>query len=121
MPKESSTWSRGRPRPKQAADYHQWYNETHLPEMLSVDGFVSARRFEPVEGDGPFIAIYQFDTDDLDATRARLADATKSGRNSTPVGVSFRPAADGALFPGNRVPRLERGLGRDSAAGHDHR
>jgi hypothetical protein len=77
--------------PEQAADYHQWYNETHLPEMLSVDGFVSARRFEPVEGDGPFIAIYEFDTDDLDATRARLADATKSGRNSTPVGVSSDP------------------------------
>ena len=71
--------------PEQAADYHQWYNETHLPEMLSVDGFVSARRFEPVEGDGPFIAIYEFDTDDLDTTskargRHQIRTQLHSGR-----------------------------------------
>ncbi len=77
--------------PEQAADYHKWYNETHIQEILAIDGFVSARRFEPVGGDGPFIAIYEIDTDDMDAARARLTEATKSGRNSTPVGVSFDP------------------------------
>jgi hypothetical protein len=77
--------------PEQAADYHRWYNETHVPEMLAIEGFVSARRFEPVGGDGPFIAIYEIDTDDLDAARARVTEATTSGRHSAPVGVSFDP------------------------------
>jgi hypothetical protein len=77
--------------PQDAAAYHKWYNETHVQEMLAIDGFVSARRFEPLEGDGPFIAIYEIDADDFDAVRERLAEATSSGRNSTPVGVSFDP------------------------------
>ena len=32
-----------------------------------MDGIVSARRFAPTKGDGPFIAIYELDCDDLDA------------------------------------------------------
>jgi hypothetical protein len=62
-----------------------------VPEILALDGFVSARRFEPVEGDGSFIAIYEIDTDDMDAARARLTEATSSGRHSTPVGVRLDP------------------------------
>jgi hypothetical protein len=77
--------------PEEAADYHKWYDETHVPEILAIEGFVSARRFQPFGGDGPFVAIYEIDTDDLEAARARLTEATRSGVNSTPVGVSFDP------------------------------
>ncbi len=75
--------------PEEAAAYHQWYNETHLQEIVAIDGFVSARRFELLGEDGPFVAIYELDADDLEATRARLNETLKSG--STPVGVSFDP------------------------------
>ncbi len=27
----------------QVDEYHAWHESTHIPEMLSVDGFVSAR------------------------------------------------------------------------------
>jgi hypothetical protein len=77
--------------PEEAADYHKWYNEVHIPEILAIDGFVSARRFEPMDPDGPFVAIYEIDADDVEAARARLTEATQSGRNSRPVGVSFDP------------------------------
>jgi hypothetical protein len=77
--------------PEQEADYHKWYNETHVHEILAIDGFVSARRLEPIGEDGPFIAIYEIEADDIDAVRQRLTEATRSGRNSTPVGVSFDP------------------------------
>ena len=40
------------------AEYHTWYNDTHLAQILSVQGIVSARRFAPNDGAGPFIAIY---------------------------------------------------------------
>ena len=76
---------------EEAADYHKWYNEVHIPEILSIDGFVSARRFEPMEPGGPFVAIYEIEADDIEAARAALTDATQSGRNSRPVGVSFDP------------------------------
>ena len=61
--------------PDREAEYHKWYNDTHLEQILSVDGIVSARRFAPTNGDGPFIAIYELDCDDLDAAAAARRSA----------------------------------------------
>lgn len=61
------------------AEYHTWYDETHLGQILSVEGIVSARRFAPTDGNGPFIAIYELDCDDLDAVVARLGELGGSG------------------------------------------
>jgi hypothetical protein len=69
--------------PDREADYHKWYNDTHLAEILSVEGIVSARRFAPTDGNGPFIAIYELDCDDLDAAVVRLAELGASGQMSS--------------------------------------
>ena len=74
---------------EQVDEYHRWYNETHINDILSVDGFVSARRFESLGDDGTFIAIYEIEADDLDQARANLAAA--SGQHSAPVGVCLDP------------------------------
>ena len=68
--------------PDREADYHKWYNDTHLAEVVSVEGIVSARRFAPVDGNGPFIAIYELDADDLAATLKRLGALGRSGQMS---------------------------------------
>ncbi len=73
-----------------AADYHRWY-ETHLGEVLAVDGVVSARRFAPFDESGPFVAIYEIEADDLQAVQAALSAGARSGAQSTPVGLSFDP------------------------------
>jgi hypothetical protein len=65
------------------AAYHKWYNDTHLAEVVSVDGIVSARRFAPVDGDGPFIAIYELESDDLAGAMQRLAALGQSGQMSS--------------------------------------
>jgi hypothetical protein len=69
--------------PDREADYHKWYNDTHLAEIVSVEGIVSARRFAPTDGNGPFIAIYELDCDDLDAAVDRLAELGASGQMSS--------------------------------------
>jgi hypothetical protein len=69
--------------PDREADYHDWYNDTHLAEILSVEGIVSARRFAPTDGNGPFVAIYELDCDDLDAAVGRLAELGASGQMSS--------------------------------------
>jgi hypothetical protein len=74
------------PDPDQVEAFHRWYNEIHLKEMAAIAGFVSARRFAPLTGAGPFVAIYEIEADDLDAVPARLAEFGKSGM-SAPVGV----------------------------------
>ena len=66
--------------PDREAEYHKWYNDTHLAEICSVDGIISARRFAPTDGEGPFIAIYELDCDDLDAVVARLGELGASGK-----------------------------------------
>ena len=69
--------------PDKEADYHAWYNETHLAELTKIDGIVSARRFAPTDGEGPFIAIYELDSDNLDAVLARMGELAASGQMSS--------------------------------------
>ena len=56
--------------PKEGRDdeYNRWYDEVHLAEVLEVEGFVAARRYnaEPVEGttfDHRYAAIYEMESD----------------------------------------------------------
>jgi hypothetical protein len=79
-------------RPKSEADaqaYHHWYDHVHIPELLSVEGFVSARRFATEDGSA-FLAIYELDSD-IEAAKAALGEAQSSGRMSAPVGLSLDP------------------------------
>jgi hypothetical protein len=65
--------------PDREAEYHKWYNETHLAQILTVEGIVSARRFAPTSGTGPFVAIYELDCDDLDAAAQKMGGLALTG------------------------------------------
>jgi hypothetical protein len=65
------------PVPGREDDYHHWYEHTHMPEVLRVPGFVSGRRYVE-HGDGGglrYLAVYEIQTDDIDATLAAMAAA----------------------------------------------
>lgn len=53
--------------PDREQEYNTWYDEVHLPELVALDGFVSARRLRPVDGNGPYVALYEIEGDDLQA------------------------------------------------------
>jgi hypothetical protein len=60
-------------------EFNRWYDDTHLPEMLQVPGFVAGRRYA-LTGVGAgdrswFLAIYEIETEDLAATLAGLRAA----------------------------------------------
>ena len=38
-------------KPEDEAGFNRWYNEEHIPELMALPGYLSARRFE-VEGEG---------------------------------------------------------------------
>jgi hypothetical protein len=88
--------------PDKDADYNKWYNDTHLAEIVSVEGIVSARRFAPMDGNGPYIAIYELDCDDLDAVVQRLGELGASGKMSSLEFLSMDPAP---------IPRVYREIG----------
>lgn len=62
-------------------EFARWYDEVHIPEILAVPGFVSARRFRIVNtnvqgGSGwSNVSLYEIETDDLPATMAALQAA----------------------------------------------
>ena len=65
--------------PERAAEYNTWYDEVHLPEVVAVDGFVSARRYAPVNDDGPYVAMYEIEGDDLQAILQGMLEVAGGG------------------------------------------
>ncbi|PJE02860.1 DUF4286 family protein [Mycobacterium sp.] len=61
--------------PDREQEYNTWYDEVHLPELVNLDGIVAARRLRPVNGDGPYIALYEIEGDDLQAVLAGMSGA----------------------------------------------
>lgn len=69
-------------------EFNEWYDNTHLPEVLAVPGFVAAQRFAigpSMSGFPPsahrYMALYEIEGDAqaaLDALRSGVADMTIS-------------------------------------------
>jgi len=80
--------------PSREDEYNDWYDNTHLPEVLAVPGFVSARRYKVFGGAGPsqhaYLAVYELEADDLTAPvrelRARSASGGTTKRDLPPLG-----------------------------------
>jgi hypothetical protein len=58
--------------PDRDQEYNTWYDKVHLGELVALDGIVSARRLRPVDGDGPYVALYEVEADDLQSVLQNL-------------------------------------------------
>jgi hypothetical protein len=77
--------------PERAEEYNKWYDEVHIPEIVALDGFVSARRFAP-NGDGPYLAIYEIDAPDVQQAMTTLMEAAGSGKIQMTDAMEMDPA-----------------------------
>jgi hypothetical protein len=69
--------------PEREAEFNEWYDSTHAPEILALPGFVSCRRFKcdnPPEGVLPYVAIYEIESDDPQATVGGIMTAIRAGQ-----------------------------------------
>jgi len=41
------------------AEFNEWYDGEHVPQLLGVDGFLSAKRYQAVDGKPKYIAAYE--------------------------------------------------------------
>jgi hypothetical protein len=71
-------------------EYHHWHDQVHVPEMLTIDGFVSARRWQ-TDGES-FITLYEIDAD-VDTARTNLRAAFAVGRMTKSVAIETEPPA----------------------------
>jgi hypothetical protein len=84
------------------AEYREWYLTTHIPELLSLPGFVSAdlhRMIAPAGAPAQFLCIYTIETSDFSAVQAAMVAA---GASTVPS-----PAMDVAA---TRVEFFERAV-----------
>ena len=54
--------------PAREAEFNEWYDKTHLPDILETPSFVRATRYEnikPAEGEAKFLAVYEIEADDI--------------------------------------------------------
>jgi hypothetical protein len=74
--------------PSRENEYNQWYDETHIPELLKMSGFVGARRYRlsttqcvpvDIESTPKYLALYQLDIADLDHVVDALVHGEERG------------------------------------------
>ena len=72
------------------AEYNQWYDKQHLPDLLKIPGVIAARRYRIAKDQrgGPpaslsrYMAVYEIDTSDLKSVFAEV-----NARRGTPAMV----------------------------------
>ncbi len=71
--------------PEKEAEYNDWYNNIHLPDVLETPGVVRATRYEntdPGESEAKFVAIYEIETADIDAFMNALNENIQKKREA---------------------------------------
>lgn len=76
-----------RPVTGREAEFDRWYTETHLPQVVALEGFVSARRYRLSPTPGavnehslPYLAVYDVEPGGLERARATLVAALQSSQ-----------------------------------------
>jgi hypothetical protein len=67
------------------AEYDDWYQNSHLQQMIDVPGVVSAQRYRPAEilsvrEPVKFLTIYEVETNDIKAFLQELLGRARAGK-----------------------------------------
>jgi hypothetical protein len=73
------------PKPGREAEFHDWYQNTHLPELVSFAELYGAQRYQLVAklmgtDTNPFLAIYDLECDDPMTFLGAMGEASTSGK-----------------------------------------
>jgi hypothetical protein len=85
--------------PEKEDEYNDWYNNTHIPAILKLDGYVGASRWKlsaarpaaDALAERQYLAIYELETDDLPGAFERLQRANAAGDLGSGVGILSTP------------------------------
>lgn len=80
------------------AEYNEWYDNTHLPDVCAVPGFTSGQRWRAVPEASPntppadYIAIYEIEADDPGAAVNELMRRAGAGEISLTDAIDMSTA-----------------------------
>ena len=64
--------------PARENEFNEWYNQTHIPDIMSTECIDRATRCElttqPPEGKGKYLAVYEIESDNIKATMSEFRD-----------------------------------------------
>jgi len=66
-------------------EFNSWYDGTHIPEVLALDGFVGARRYRLSDvqfgggSDHRYVTLYEVDAPDVQAALQGLMKSFRNG------------------------------------------
>ena len=65
------------------AEFNNWYDTIHVPDVLSAPGHKTATRYaikDPAKGKGRYLALYEIETDDIKQTMEESMKMMESKR-----------------------------------------
>jgi hypothetical protein len=89
------------PQEGREAEYHDWYQNSHLQQVMALPGFRSGQRYRLstalTEAETfPFLAIYDVETDDIEAVLAEMR--RRAGTESLTVSDALAPKAYAVMY-----------------------
>jgi hypothetical protein len=90
--------------PKLEDEFNRWYEDEHLDERMAIPGFITARRFQALEGSPKYLALYDLESPNVlqsaayrhavgagkSAWTRRMESIFINGRRNVYVGMSER-------------------------------
>ena len=58
--------------PEVEGEFNHWYDTEHIPQLLSVPGFLAARRYQSVDGQPKYVTIYDLTDERVGASAGFL-------------------------------------------------
>ncbi|MBE1537646.1 DUF4286 family protein [Actinomadura algeriensis] len=83
--------------PEVADEYNRWYEDVHMPEVVALEGFVSARRYAPTKDGAPYVAVYEIEGD-AKAAMKRLNQAMGDGSMNLSDKIQLDPPPQMHVF-----------------------
>jgi hypothetical protein len=77
------------PLPGKEDEFHDWYQNAHLPELVNTFNMEGAQRYELVaklagSDENPYLAIYDIEADDPMAFLGKMGEVAQSGELTPP-------------------------------------
>jgi hypothetical protein len=98
--------------PKYDEDFNAWYDQVHLPQLLSLPGFLDAARYVAVKGGPHYLAAYELESvDALQTPEYKNRSRSDWEERASPrvIGKNFARLVGEQIFPSG-VEQLDRGM-----------
>jgi hypothetical protein len=104
------------PLPGHEEEFNDWYLNTHLGDLVQLDGFTGVQRFllevapqlSPEGYESGYLALWDMEDSDIALLRARMKSAIDGGKSRLGPGFNYNPGGWTDAFFQAETPRITR-------------